>query len=76
MLWYQGYSLRNFDLNLSGRTQYVSNNGTNSDCMNFTYGVPQGSVFKFAGIFKLGCACYFFEHIKLPVSTNLQVVTR
>ena len=31
-------------LSLSDRTQYVSNNGTNSDCMNVTCGVPQESV--------------------------------
>ena len=40
----RGNALRWFDSYLSDRTQYVSNNGTNSDCMNVTYGVPQGSV--------------------------------
>ena len=40
----RGNALRWFDSYLSDRTQYVSNNGTNSDCMNVTCGVPQGSV--------------------------------
>ena len=40
----RGNALRWFDSYLSGRTQYVSNNGTNSDCMIVTCGVPQGSV--------------------------------
>ena len=40
----RGNSLRWFDSYLSDRTQYVLDNGTNSDCLNVTCGVPQGSV--------------------------------
>ena len=47
----RGNALRWFDSYLSDRTQYVSNNGTNSDCMNVTCGVPQGSVPLFFLIF-------------------------
>ena len=40
----RGTSLDWFKSYLSGRKQYVSINGSNSNCLNVTCGVPQGSV--------------------------------
>ena len=40
----RGTSLGWFKSYLSDRKQYVSINGSNSDCLNITCGVPQGSV--------------------------------
>ncbi len=40
----RGKALEWFKSYLSDRTQYVSHNGNNSDIMNITCGVPQGSI--------------------------------
>ena len=37
--------LDNIGSYLSDRKQYISYNGTNTPCLNFEFGVPQGSVF-------------------------------